>query len=435
MNEQAEARTGQASARNVVRVVSGNFLEMYDFMVYGFYASAIAKAMFPSQNEFVSLMLSLATFGMGFLMRPLGAIVLGSYMDRNGRRAGLILTLTLMSIGVLMIAVTPTYASIGAAAPILVIVGRLLQGFSAGAESGGVSVYLSEVAPPGRRGFYVSWQSASQQISVLLAAVLGVALRFTLSNEQMEAWGWRIPFLLGCSIVPVLFWIRRSVAESHVFKAQKPQSTGEIFGSLAHNWRIILWSTMLVSLTSIMFYLITAYTPTFGRAELGLKPIDTFYVTTCVAITTFVMIPLMAALSDRIGRKPLLLGASLTIAMVAWPAMTWLVAAPSFMSLLMVEVGFAFLYAAYQAALVVTLTEIIPANVRGTGFSLAYSLSQAIFGGFTPAICTALIHLTGNKAMPGVWLALGALFALLATLVIVRHEREPADDVSASAVS
>jgi MFS family permease len=426
---------GQASPANVVRVVSGNFLEMYDFMVYGFYASSIAKAMFPSHNEFVSLMLSLATFGMGFLMRPLGAIVLGAYMDRHGRRAGLILTLSLMSVGVLLIAVTPTYATIGAAAPLLVIFGRLLQGFSAGAESGGVSVYLSEIAPPGRRGFYVSWQSASQQISVLLAAVLGVALRFTLSNEQMDAWGWRIPFLLGCSIVPVLFWIRRSVAESHVFKAQKPQSTREIFTSLAQGWRIILWSTMLVSLTSIMFYLITAYTPTFGRAELGLKPIDTFYVTTCVAITTFIMIPTMAALSDRTGRRPLLIGASLTIAIVAYPAMTWLVAAPSFMSLLMVEVGFAFLYAAYQAALVVTLTEIIPAKVRGTGFSLAYSLSQAIFGGFTPAICTALIHVTTNKAMPGVWLSIGAVFALIATWVIVRGDKQSVDEITPTAVS
>jgi len=426
---------GQATAGTVVRVVSGNFLEMYDFMVYGFYASAIAKAMFPGNNEYVSLMLSLATFGMGFLMRPLGAIVLGSYMDRHGRRAGLLLTLTLMSIGVLLIAVTPNYASIGLLAPTLVIFGRLLQGFSAGAESGGVSVYLSEIAPPGRRGFYVSWQSASQQISVLLAAVLGVALRFMLTGEQMNAWGWRIPFLLGCSIVPVLFWIRRSVQESHVFEARRRQSVGEIFSSLAQSWRIIFWAMMLVSLTSIMFYLITAYTPTFGRVELGLKPIDTFYVTTCVALVTFTMIPVMAAISDRIGRRPLLIGSSLTIAVVSYPAMTWLVAAPSFTSLLLVETGFAFLYAAYQAALVVTLTEIIPANVRGTGFSLAYSLSQALFGGFTPAICTVLIHVTANKAMPGVWLAIGALFALLSTLMIVRGNDQQVESMSAGAAS
>ncbi|MDQ7980777.1 MFS transporter [Paraburkholderia sp. SARCC-3016] len=419
-----------ARAGTVFRVVSGNFLEMYDFMVYGFYASSIAKAMFPGDNEFISLLLSLATFGVGFLMRPLGAIVLGSYMDKHGRRAGLILTLTLMSVGVLLIAVTPSYASIGLLAPVLVIAGRLLQGFSAGAESGGVSVYLSEIAPPGRRGFYVSWQSASQQISVLIAAILGVVLRFTLSAEQMDAWGWRIPFLFGCSIIPVLFWIRRSVQESHVFKAQKPQSVGDIFRSLATNWKIILWSTMLVTLTSIMFYLITAYTPTYGRAVLGLKPIDTFWVTIGVAMTTFVMIPVMAAVSDKVGRKPMLVGASLIIALVSYPTMSWLVSAPSFGTLLAVEVGFAVLYATYQASLVVTLTEIIPPNVRGTGFSLAYSLSQAIFGGFTPAICTLLIHTTGNKAVPGAWLSIGALLALVATLAVVRSDRNRVREIS-----
>ncbi|HEY4353931.1 MAG TPA: MFS transporter [Paraburkholderia sp.] len=419
-----------ARASTVFRVVSGNFLEMYDFMVYGFYASSIAKAMFPGDNEFISLLLSLATFGVGFLMRPLGAIVLGSYMDKHGRRAGLIVTLTLMSIGVLLIAVTPSYASIGLLAPVLVIAGRLLQGFSAGAESGGVSVYLAEIAPPGRRGFYVSWQSASQQISVLVAAILGVVLRFTLSADQMDAWGWRIPFLFGCSIIPVLFWIRRSVQESHVFKAQKPQSVSDIFRSLATNWKIILWSTMLVTLTSIMFYLITAYTPTYGRAVLGLKPIDTFWVTIGVAITTFVMIPVMAAVSDKVGRKPMLLGSSLIIAIVAYPTMSWLVSAPSFGSLLAVEVGFAVLYATYQASLVVTLTEIIPPNVRGTGFSLAYSLSQAIFGGFTPAICTLLIHVTGNKAVPGAWLSIGALLALVATLAVVRGDRNRVREIS-----
>jgi MFS family permease len=421
---------GDARAGTVFRVVSGNFLEMYDFMVYGFYASSIAKAMFPGDNEFISLLLSLATFGVGFLMRPLGAIVLGSYMDKHGRRAGLILTLTLMSIGVLLIAVTPGYASIGMLAPVLVIAGRLLQGFSAGAESGGVSVYLSEIAPPGRRGFYVSWQSASQQISVLIAATLGVVLRFTLSADQMDAWGWRIPFLVGCSIIPVLFWIRRSVQESHVFKAQKPQSVGDIFRSLATNWKIILWSTMLVTLTSIMFYLITAYTPTYGRAVLGLKPIDTFWVTIGVALTTFVMIPVMAAVSDKVGRKPMLVSASLITALVSYPTMSWLVSAPSFGTLLTVEVGFAVLYATYQASLVVTLTEIIPPNVRGTGFSLAYSLSQAIFGGFTPAICTLLIHLTGNKAVPGAWLSVGALLALLATLAVVRGDRNRVRGIS-----
>jgi MFS family permease len=163
---------------------------------------------------------------------------------------------------------------------------------------------------------------------------------------------------------------------------------------------------------------------------LGLKPIDTFWVTIGVAITTFVMIPLMAAVSDKVGRKPMLLGASLIIALVSYPTMSWLVSAPSFGTLLAVEVGFAVLYATYQASLVVTLTEIIPPNVRGTGFSLAYSLSQAIFGGFTPAICTLLIHVTGNKAVPGAWLSIGALLALVATLAVVRGDRNGVRKIS-----
>src|SRR5579862_8548152 len=178
---------------SVVRVSSGNFLEMYDFMVFGYYAAAIGKAFFPSGNNFGSLMLSLMTFGAGFLMRPLGAIVLGAYTDRHGRRAGLLLTLSMMSIGIFTIACTPGYATIGLLAPLLVLFGRLLQGFSAGMELGGVSVYLSEIATPGHKGFYVSWQSASQQVAVMFAAALGVALSSILSPQKMLAWGWRLP--------------------------------------------------------------------------------------------------------------------------------------------------------------------------------------------------------------------------------------------------
>src|SRR5216110_1952704 len=195
---------------SVVRVCSGNFLEMYDFMVFGYYASAIGTAFFPAGNAFWSLMLSFMTFGAGFLMRPLGAIVLGAYTDKHGRRAGLLLTLGLMSIGIFSIACMPSYASIGLLAPLFVLVGRLLQGFSAGMELGGVSVYLAEIATPGHKGFYVSWQSASRQVAVMFAALLGVVLTRVLSPEKMAVWGWRIPLLLGCMIVPVLFRLRVS---------------------------------------------------------------------------------------------------------------------------------------------------------------------------------------------------------------------------------
>ena len=409
----------ESKRRTVFRVVSGNFLEMFDFMVYGFYASAIAKAIFPSNNEFVSLILSLATFGVGFLMRPLGALVLGSYIDRNGRRAGLILSLALMSAGVLMIAFVPSYQSIGIAAPIIVVFGRLLQGFSAGAESGGVSVYLAEIAPPGKTGFYVSWQSASQQVAVVFAAVLGVALGAMLTPAQMTSWGWRIPFMIGCLIIPVLFALRSSLQETEVFKAQKHRPSGrDILRSLGKNWKIVFGAVMLVTLTSVMFYLITAYTPTYAKNVLKLKSIDSFIVTVCVGLSNFVWVPIMGALSDKVGRRPVLTVFSFIILATAYPAMAWLVTDPTFAHLLIVELWFSFLYGSYQGALVVSLVELMPASVRGTGFSLAYSLAQAIFGGFTPAICTYLIHTTGNNAMPGVWLSIAAAIALIATFIM-----------------
>src|SRR5580693_9208724 len=226
---------------SVVRVSSGNFLEMYDFMVFGYYASAIGRAFFPNGNSFVSLMLSLMTFGAGFLMRPLGAVVLGAYADRHGRRAGLILTLGLMSVGIFSITCMPGYATIGLLAPLLVLVGRLLQGFSAGMELGGVSVYLSEIAPPGHKGFYVSWQSGSQQVAVMFAALVGVVLSSVLPPEEMTAWGWRVPLLLGCVIIPFLFRLRRSLQETDAFAARKHHpSTEEIFRSLTSNWRIVV---------------------------------------------------------------------------------------------------------------------------------------------------------------------------------------------------
>src|SRR5438067_2372776 len=223
----------RAKIMAVVRVSTGNFLEMYDFFVFGYYAAAIGRTFFPRNSEFASLMLSFATFGVGFLIRPLGALVLGAYMDRRGRRAGLILTLGLMSIGTLSVACVPGYATIGLAAPLLVVAGRLLQGFSAGVELGSVSVYLAEIATPGHKGFYTSWQNASQPCAVLAAALLGVGLSSSLTRAQMDAWGWRIPLLLGCVIIPFLFVIRKSLPETGEFLARKSHvSTRDVMRSL-----------------------------------------------------------------------------------------------------------------------------------------------------------------------------------------------------------
>jgi metabolite-proton symporter len=403
--------------KSVVRVAAGNFLEMYDFMVFGYYATAIGKAFFPATNEFVSLMYSLTTFGAGFLMRPLGALVLGAYIDKRGRRAGLIVTLVLMSLGTLSIACTPGYKTIGLVAPILVLLGRLVQGFSAGVELGGVSVYLSEIATPGHKGFYVSWQSASQQLAVVFAGLIGVVLNSRLTPAQMDSWGWRVPLLIGCLIIPVVFVIRRSLTETKEFQARtRHPSSGEVFSTIAANWSLVMMGTMLVTMTTVSFYMITAYTPTFGRTALHLADTDNLVVTLFVGISNFVWLPVMGALSDKIGRHSLLIGFTVLALLTAYPALAWLVAGISFSRLLIVQLWLSFIYASYNGAMVVYLTEIMPAKVRASGFSLAYSLATALFGGFTPLIATYLIEVTQNKAMPGLWLSVAAAVGLSAAL-------------------
>jgi metabolite-proton symporter len=405
----------------VVRVSSGNFLEMYDFMVYGYYATAIARAFFPTGNEFSSLMLSLATFGAGFLMRPLGAIVLGAYVDRHGRRKGLILTLALMSVGTLSIACLPGYTVIGLAAPVLILIGRLIQGFSAGVELGGVSVYLAEIAPPGHRGFFCSWQSGSQQVAVITAAVIGVIVSMRLSAAEMAAWGWRIPLIVGCAIIPFLFIIRKSLAETEEFLARKRRpEVREILRTLGSNWQIVALGVMLSTMTTVTFYMITAYTPTFGQTALKLSSMDSLTVTMCVGLSNLIWLPVMGALSDRVGRRPLLVLFSTLSLVTSYPALLWLVSAPSFTRLLGVELWLSFLFGGYNGAMVPFLTEIMPQKVRASGFSIAFSMATAIFGGFTPAICTWLIHQTGNRAIPGVWVSCAAAMGLAAVYLTRR---------------
>ena len=403
----------------VIRVTSGNFIEMYDFFLFGFYATAIARAFFPAGSEFASLMLTFATFGAGFLMRPLGAVVLGAYVDRVGRRRGLLVTLAIMAAGTALVAFVPGYDSIGLLAPVLVLVGRLLQGLSAGVELGGVSVYLAEIAPPGRRGFFVAWQSASQQLAIIVSALLGYGLNAWMDRALLDAWGWRIPFFIGCLIVPAIFVIRRQLEETEVFKASTHRPTfRQTLQGLALHWRVIALGTMLVVMTTVSFYLITVYTPTFGKAVLKLSTAESLLVTLAVGLSNLLWLPVMGALSDRIGRAPIMLAATALTVLTAYPAMAWLVAAPSLGHMLAVELWLSFLYASYNGATIVALTEVVPGHIRTAGFSLAYSVATALFGGFTPLVCTWLIDATGNRAVPGLWMSAAAVLSLVATWLV-----------------
>jgi Na+/melibiose symporter-like transporter len=244
-----------------------------------------------------------------------------------------------------------------------------------------------------------------------------VVLSSVLPPQKMQLWGWRVPLLLGCVILPFLFRLRRSLQETDEFAARKHRpDTQEILRSLTTNWKIVIIGTMMATMTTVSFYMITAYTPTFGNSVLHLANIDSLVVTLCIGASNLFWLPVMGTLSDRVGRRPLLVIFTTLMLVTAYPVMLWLVAAPSFSRLLAVELWFSFIFGSYNGAMVVFLTEIMPVSVRTTGFALAYSLATAVFGGFTPAISTYLIHVTGNQAIPGVWLSFAAACGLVASL-------------------
>src|SRR3954454_7577026 len=428
MSQTGNSETPQIKSRigAILRATSGNFLEQFDFFLFGFYAQDIAKAFFPAQDETAALLNAYGVFWLGALMRPIGAVVLGAYIDRIGRRQGLIVTLALMALGTGVIAFCPPYASIGIAATVIVLIGRLIQGFSAGVELGGVSVYLSEIATPGNRGFYTSFHPSSQQVAILVAAVIGFLLREAMPADTfLDSLGgiakWRIPFFIGCIIIPVIFFLRRSLEETPAFLAMKKHPTAsEVFASAIANWRIVILGMMIAVLTTTTFYFITVYAPGFGK-QLNLSATGTLLITLLVAITNFIWNPVGGAISDRIGRKPVLLTIAGLSLLTAYPALSWLAAGPTLGKLLAVQMMFSFYFGVYSGTMLGCLVEIVPAHVRTTCFSIAFALAAGIFGTSTPFVATKLIEMTGNdKASPAYWLMFGAALGIIAASIVYR---------------
>ncbi|SFB68362.1 MFS transporter, MHS family, proline/betaine transporter [Polaromonas sp. OV174] len=399
--------------RPVISASIGNALEWFDLVVYGFFAATISKLFFPSGDDTISLMLTLGTFGVSFFMRPLGAIVIGAYADRVGRKAALTLSIALMFLGTLMICLVPTYSSIGLLAPAVLVVARMIQGFSAGGEFGSATAFLAEHAPK-RRGFFSSWQVASQGLTTVLAAGFGAVLTSTLTPEQMLGWGWRIPFIFGLLIGPVAYYIRRNVDESAEFTSIKATST-PIRDTLSHQKERLLLAIGIVILGTVSTYLVL-FMPVYGVKQLGLPASVVFTATMMVGVIQMFLAPVVGHLSDRFGRVRIMLIAAVLLLLAIYPMFALLVRQPSFGTLLMVQIIFGCLMTAYFAPVPAILSEIFPTQTRTTGLSLSYNTAVTIFGGFAPFILTWLISVTNDKLSPSYYLIFAAIISITALL-------------------
>ena len=435
MSPTRPAHSAASRRQTIVATTIGNGLEFFDFTVYGFLALVIGKLFFPTFSGYGQLLLTVATFGVGFIMRPLGGIVIGAYADRAGRKKAMTLTIFLMALGCAVIAFTPTYASIGVAAPVLIVLARLIQGFSAGGEVGASTTLLVEHATPQNRGYMASWQFASQGLGVMLGAVVVGTLTFTLSPQSMESWGWRVPFFIGMLIAPVGMYIRRHLHESLEIApdaSAKPRESSLKIVCTQHGGTVLAAILTMVGGTTAA-YVITFYMPTYAVRELGLAPSVALFGAAITGLILFVVSPLVGALSDRVGRKPLILWSRVLLVLLIYPGFLWLNASPT-PAVLFTVLGVLSLGLVGQTAPSITmLSEMFPKAVRASGMSLVYSVGVALFGGFAPFISTWLLNATGSKLAPAWYLVVMTLVSLLGLLWLRDHTGRDIDAAGAHA--
>jgi len=405
--------------RQIAAAVVGNALEWYDFVVFGFVAVVISRLFFPDTDETAALLKTFLTYGVGFFMRPVGAILLGLYADRHGRKRALQLVILLMTVATAIIAFAPTYSAIGIGAPILLLVARLLQGFATGGEFASSTAFLVEVAPAGRRGLYGSLQMVGQGGSALFGAIAGWGISKGLNPDQLESWAWRLPFLVGLLIGPVGYYIRRHVEETEDFLSLGERAReASVFAVFRDHTRGFAVAFLLTVCGTTAYYGVLLYMPTWAKAQLGLPLEDAFRAQVIALVALIAIIPAAGALSDRIGRRPLLMFAALLYFTLPLPLFEWALAAPSFDRLLVVQLVMCSVVGMYFGPLATTQVEQFPTALRSTGSAMAYNFAVMIFGGFAPFILTWIIRETGTPVAPAYYIMFGALAGGAATLLL-----------------
>ena len=417
---QPSAAQSQVKVRRAVTAaVAGNVLEWYDFAVYAFLAGVLAQRFFPSSDELSSLLSAFAAFGVGFVVRPLGGILIGRLADRHGRKRALVLTLLLMAVGTIGIGVLPDYHSIGAAAPALLVACRLLQGFSAGGEWGGATAFLVEWAPPQRRGLFGSFQQASVAAGLLLGSGIAAACSTLLSPEQLDAWGWRLPFLIGGLLLPVGLYLRRNVEETPAFRDARPARLEAPSG-----WTAAARALGFTVLWTVAYYIALSFLPTFTQKFAGLTRAQARWCNTLGLAVLVIAVPAIGRLSDRIGRKPLLLASCVAFVVLPYPLFALMVQSGGLIAVLVAQIAFALAIALYSGPGPAAIAEMFPTRLRTTWMSTGYSLAVAIFGGFAPYVATWLIANTGSPLAPTGYLIGAAIVSggVILTLRETAHE-------------
>ncbi|QUD89559.1 MFS transporter [Phenylobacterium montanum] len=408
--------------RDVFAVALGNALEFYDFLIYAFFAIQIGHAFFPAGDQYSSLMLSLATFGAGFAARPVGAYLIGAYADRVGRKPAMILAYLMMGFAIVGLALTPSYATIGIVAPVLAILARLAQGFALGGETGPNTAFIVEGAAPHQRGLMVAWQGASQNLAVVVGASVGLVLSVTMSQAALDAYGWRIAFLLGAVTVPFGLWLRRSLPETLDAAGPDVADAGEsaaVRVTLRGRGRILIIGLMVFAANAIGSY-VAGYMATFAQSELHLGPAAGFTAVLVPYLIGAAAILFGGWLSDRIGQRPLMIWSSFANLILVLPLFGLILSARTAIALVCVISVMAVLSGLTAGAFYTAFSESLPKRVRGRGFASIYAIAMAAFGGSTQLVVTWLIHVTGSEMAPA-WYLTGANLIGFAGLLLIRE--------------